>query len=657
MDSSIVAPIAGFSAMAFAGYLASRILKHETGTARMKEIYDAILVGAVAYLNRQYKTAIAFVVTLAIITAYFLGFFTAFALIMGALFGTASAHIGMNVAVRANVRTAQAARSSLNNALRIAFHGGAITGLSVLGLVVLGLSGLYFISGDPVKIVGFGFGASITALFARVGGGIYTKAADVGADLVGKVEVGIPEDDPRNPAVIADNVGDNVGDVAGMGADLFQSYACAMIASMIVGQITYGLKGIIFPLLMGAVGIFATILGTFFVRMKNEENPLIALNKGIFVTGISSIIAFYFLAQQVIGTLDVFYAMLSGIVAAILISLATQHYTSYHRRPVQAIARAAQAGPAINIITGLATGLRTTAPAIIIISAAILVSYKCADLYGILITVIGMHAATGMIIAIDSYGPITDNASGIVEMSGLGPEVREITDKLDSAGNTTKTICKVIAITDAALAELALFTAFFKEAGLEIISITNPYVVVGLFIGGALPFVLCSFCLQAVGKATFEMVEEVRRQFREIPGLVEGLAKPDYSRCVDISTRTALREMIAPVILAVISPLLMGFVFGPETLGGLLAGSITSSILLAVFMANTGSAWDNAKKYIEAGYLGGKGTTAHAAAVIGDTVGDPLKDTAGPSLNALVKSMNTISLLFAEYFLAYAILM
>jgi len=656
MDLSVVAPVAGLSAMTFAGYLTKRVLKHETGTARMKEISSAIHEGSEAFLKRQYKTGIPVVIVLSGILALTLGPFTMLAFIIGAVATSLAGYLGMSVAVRANVRTANAARRGLSDALNIAFYGGAVMGLSVTGLALLGISALYYLKLDLTQLLGFSFGAAVIALFARVGGGIYTKAADIGADLVGKIEAGIPEDDPRNPAVIADNVGDNVGDVAGMGADLFQSHVCTLIACMITGNMLYGVNGVVLPLLMCAAGIFATILGSLMVRTKGE-NPLLAINKGIFTAGIIAVIAFYFATQQTLGDLNVFYAILSGVITAVLLALVTQYYTSYDRPPVRAIARAAQSGPAINILTGLATGLVSTAPTVIILCATILISYSFAGFYGILIAAMGMHAVTGMIVAVDSYGPITDNASGIVEMANLGQKAREITDKLDSVGNTTKTVCKIFAIADAVLSELALFITFFITVGLTAISIIKPEVATGLFIGSTLPFILGSFCLRAVGNAAFEMIEEVRRQFREIEGLMEGRTKPDYGRCIDISTRSALKGMTAPVILSITAPIAIGLTLGVEALGGLLIGSIAGVMLFATFMANTGGAWDNAKKFIEAGHFGGKGTPTHAAAVVGDTVGDPFKDTAGPSLNVLITVVNVIALLFAGYFLAYAILM
>ena len=654
MDLMMIVPAAGLSAMIFAGYLALRILRQETGTVRVRENSSAIREGAETFLKRQYKTATPVIIVLAGILACTLGPFTTLAFITGVATAGLAGYLGMSVAIRANARTANAARTSLSDALNVAFHGGAVMGLSVTGLALLGISALYYLKLDLTQLIGFSFGAAVIALFARVGGGIYTKAADIGADLVGKIEAGIPEDDPRNPGVIADLVGDNVGDVAGMGSDLFQSHVCTLIACMVAGNILYGVKGVILPLLMCAAGIFATIIGTLVVRTKGG-NPLWAINKGIFTAGIITVIVFYFVTQQILGVLNVFYAILLGVVTAILLALITQYYTSYDKPPVQAIARAAQSGPAVNILTGLATGLLSTAPTVIIICVTILMSYYFAGFYGILIAAMGMHAVTGMIISTDSYGPIVDNASGIVEMANLGPEAREITDKLDSVGNTTKTVCKIFAIADATLSELALFITFFIAVGLEVISITKPEVMVGLFIGGALPFILSSLCLRAVGNAAFKMIGEIRRQFKEIEGLMEGRTKPDYVKCIDISTHAALKGMAAPVVLAIIAPLVIGLTLGIEALGGLLAGSIASGLLFATFMANTGGAWDNAKKFIETGHFGGKGTSTHAAAVVGDTIGDPFKDTAGPSLDILVTVMNTIALLFAEYFLIYAL--
>ena len=646
--------LSGLCALAFAGYLAWRVQKQEAGTGKMKEVSEAIRLGANAFLKRMYRTIAIFVVILTAVFAIALEPWAAFAFALGASATALAAYIGMSIAVRANVKAANAARSGLSQSLDVAFSGGAVMGLSVVGLALLGVSIVYGIKQDPVEIVAFGTGSSLTALFARVGGGIFTKSADVGADLVGKVEAGIPEDDPRNPAVIADNVGDNVGDVVGMGADLFQTYVAALIAAMIVGtRAGYGETGAVFPLLMCSAGILATIFGTFIVRAGGD--PYRALNRGLLVTAVLAATAFFFLARSFMD-MNSFTVTILGIVLALVIGIVTQYYTSYHRRPVQTIAEAAQTGPATSIITGLGIGLASAAPVILVISTVTLSAWLLIGVYGVSLAVVGMHAMTGMIVAADSFGPIADNAKGIAQMSGLGPEVEERIDRLDSAGNTTKAISKAFAISDASLAELALFTAFFAYVGISIVNLTQSRVIVGLFIGGMIPFVLCGWILKSVGKGAFGVVEEVRRQFREIKGLMAGKAKPDYARCVDICTRTALAEMAKPVSLAVISPIAVGFILGVEALGGLLAGAVVSGLLLAIFMATTGNAWDNAKKYIEAGNLGGAGTPAHKAAVIGDTVGDPLKDAAGPSLTALIKTMNTVALLFAPYFLQYTLL-
>ncbi len=653
MSWQIVAPIAGLSAVAFAGYLASRVLKYDAGTQPMMEISKIIQMGAQTYLNRQYKTIIPTVVIISGILVFTLGPLTAFAFVVGAVATSLAGYLGMSIAVRANVRAANAARESLKDALNVSFQGGAVMGLFVTGLALIGISGLYLVGVDVVQLLGFSFGAAVIALFARVGGGIYTKAADISADLVGKIEAGIPEDDPRNPAVIADNVGDNVGDVAGMGSDLFQSHVATLIASMIIGSMLYGVDGITLPLLMAAGGVFATILGIPMVRTKTE-NVLRAINKGIFTSGAISVVAFYFATQQTLGDLNVFYAILSGVATAVLLAIVTQYYTSYGRPPVQAIARAAQSGPAINILTGLATGLLSIAPTVIILCATILISYHLAGFYGVLIAAMGMHAVTGMVVAVDSYGPIVDNASGIVEMANLGEKARETTDKLDAVGNTTKTVTKIFTVADAVLSELALFIAFSVTVGLKAVNILKPEVLIGLFIGSALPLILSSLCLRSVGNASFEMIEEVRRQFREIKGLMEGVAKPEYGKCIDISTKAAIRGMFLPMMISIIAPIAIGLSLGVEALGGLLIGSIAGVMVFATFLANTGGAWDNAKKFIEAGNFGGKGTLAHAAAVVGDTVGDPFKDTAGPSLNVLVTVINVVALLFAEYFLTFS---
>jgi len=655
MDSIIFTMAAGLSALAFAGYLTWGILKKETGTARMRDISDAIREGAMAYINRQYKTIAVFTILLAAILAWALGPLTAITFVMGAIFSALAGYVGMRLAIRANVRTAQAARVGLDKALTIAFNGGTVTGMSVTGLGLLGVSILYWVTGDPAQVVGFGFGAALIALFARVGGGIYTKAADMGADLVGKIEVGIPEDDPRNPAVIADQVGDNVGDVAGMGADMFESYVVSIIAAMLIGAATYKTSGIIFALAIRAAGIFSSIVATFFVRTKSE-NPRTAINRVIYVAGVLVVIASGLLAWGLFRDLSVFYATLTGVVAIILFALLTEHYTSYEKPHVQAIAKASKTGPATNILFGFAAGLESTAIPVLVICAAILLAYLFAGLYGIVMAATGFLSITAVIVAMDSYGPIVDNACGIAEMAGLGPDVRRVTDVLDSVGNTTKAVCKGLAIGAAAFAAIALFSAYMEETGLETINIAKPWVVTGLFIGGMLSFFFCSLLIGAVGKAAFQMIEEVRRQFREIPGLREGKAEPDYARCVDISTRSALRGLLVPGILSVVTPIVVGFILGAEAAAGLFIGIIASSLPLALFLAHGGTAWDNAKKFIEAGHLGGKGTPTHAAAVVGDTVGDPFKDTAGPSLDILMDIMGTIALLLASSFMAYTLL-
>ena len=645
---------AGVSAIAFAGYLISDILKQETGTARMREISEAIQKGAMAYLNRQYKSIAVFAVILACVLALALGPLTAVTFILGAILSATAGYIGMNIAIRANVRTAQMAKSGLGRALKISFNGGMVMGMSVTGIGLLGVCILYWLIGDPNQIVGFGFGTALIALFARVGGGIYTKAADMGADLVGKVEVGIPEDDPRNPAVIADLVGDNVGDVAGMGADVFESYVCTLIASMLIGSITYGIPGIVFPLIVQAAGIISSIFVTFLVEMRSQR-PSESIKKGMFTTGLIVTATSCFLSWMFFKDLRVFYATLSGIVAIILFALITEHYTSYDRSPVKAIAEASKTGSATNILLGIATGFESTAFPVIVIGSAILLAYLSAGLYGIAVSAIGFLSITTMIVAMDSYGPIVDNASGIVEMVQLDPEVRKVTDALDSLGNTTKAICKSFAIGAAAFAAIALFAAYVEETGLMAINIAKPSVSIGVFIGGMLSFLFCSFLIKAVGNAAFQMIEEVRRQFREIRGLMTGETKPDYARCVDISTRSALRGLIIPGVLSITVPIVVGFTLGAEAVAGLFLGTIASGLPLALFLAHSGTAWDNAKKYVEAGHLGGKGTEVHAATVVGDTVGDPFKDTAGPSLNILMDIIGTVALLLATSFIAYAL--
>lgn len=664
--------IGGVVALIYAVILAVRINKMDSGTKKMKEIAQSINEGAKAFLFSEYKILVIFVATVFVVISVcgiitksdVLNYRTALAFLIGAILSTLAGYCGMSVATKANVRTANAAKEKgMNSALSTAFSGGAVMGMCVSGLGLLGVCLIYALTGDDNILFGFSLGASSIALFARVGGGIYTKAADVGADLVGKVEAGIPEDDPRNPATIADNVGDNVGDVAGMGADLFESYAGSLISAISLGVLAFSgsssWKYAVFPCLLSAIGLISSIIGTLFVRGKEGKNPQKALNTGTYVASALVVISSVLLSYFMLGTFRFAIAIIAGLLVGLLIGTITEMYTSDKFPFVKKIAKQSETGSATTIISGIAVGMQSTLIPIILIGVGIFVAYFVTNgtgadgtsgIYGIALAAVGMLSTTGITVAVDAYGPIADNAGGIAEMSDLPNEVREITDSLDSVGNTTAAIGKGFAIGSAALTSLALFFTFAQKVNLATIDIMNYKVVIGLLVGGMLPFLFSSLTMDSVSKAAQSMIEEVRRQFRTIPGILEGKGKPDYKNCVAISTHAALRQMILPGVLAIVSPIIIGVLLGAEALGGMLGGSLTTGVLLAIFMSNSGGAWDNAKKYIEGGHHGGKGSPSHKAAVVGDTVGDPFKDTSGPSINILIKLMTIVSLVFAPLF-------
>ncbi|MDO8340143.1 MAG: sodium-translocating pyrophosphatase [Candidatus Burarchaeum sp.] len=685
------APAVSILALLYGFYLSKKVLARDTGTPAMQKIAGAIQRGSVAYINRQFKTILPFTIIIALLLWYALGIGTALTFLLGAFLSGLAGYYGMYMAVRGNVRAASAARRSLREALDTAFSAGTVNGMLIVGLCLLGVSLIYVVNyfmyigygqervaAEALKIlVGFGFGANLMALFMRVGGGIYTKGADVGADLVGKIEKGMPEDDPRNPAVIADNVGDNVGDCAGMGADIFESYAVTIVAAMILGDMLFGVAGVAFPLLARGVGIIAAIIGTLFVKaLKNEQNPMGPINRGFWLAALSAVIFWYFLISmifqsnvtingQAFDRMNLFYAAVVGMVATVVIGRLTEYYTDSRYKPVKEIAKAATTGAATTIISGLAYGMQSTVLSVITVALTIVISYNFAGSYGIALAGMGMLATTGIIVSMDTYGPIADNANGIGEMAKLDKKARKVMSAMDAVGNTTKALTKGFAITSAAVAAVALFATYVSEvtstakalgntalANSFSLNLVTPPVFVGLLLGGIVPFLFSSLTINAVSVAAYGMIEEVRRQFKAHPGILKGTEDPDYAKCVDISTGAALRELIAPAILAVASPILVGYLLGVEALGGFLAGAILCSLFLALFMCNAGGAWDNAKKFVEDGNYGGKGTPTHAASVVGDTVGDPLKDTSGPALNPLIKILNVVALLFVGFFVA-----
>lgn len=664
MDVVSISFAVGAVAFVYAILIAVYLNKKESGSTKMQEISSFIAEGAKAFLVRQYKTLVPIVIVLLLLISYFISLGTAISFLVGVLASALAGYIGMMVAVRTNVKVANAAKRGLSEAFSIAFRGGSVTGMALTGLGLMGLSSLYLLfNKDLAPLVGFGFGASLISMFARVGGGIYTKAADVGADLVGKVEKNIPEDDPRNPAVIADNVGDNVGDCAGMAADVFESFVVTLIAGMLLGSVMGILWAVELPFAIGAFGVLSSIVATFFVRLRGK-NVMHAFYTGLAVVVILMLVLTYAYLSLTLPSVNIgiknpmvyLFVVFTGVLVTVLMFVITEYYTDYRYSPVRSISQASTAGAATTLIKGLAVGMRSTGLPVLVVVLAIAASYYALGIYGVAIASVAMLSLSGIVISIDTYGPITDNAGGIAEMSGASKKIREVTDLLDAVGNTTKATTKGYAIAGAALSALVLFVAFAEEVNINVISLLDARVTIGLLVGALLPFLFSSYLLDGVGRSAYKIVDEVRRQFRTINGLMRGKARPDYVKVVDISTSEALRELIAPGVLAVFTPLVLGFLFGPEALGGLLAGSIATGFLMALFMCTVGASWDNAKKYIETAKLvGGKGTDMHKAAVVGDTVGDPLKDTSGPALNSLIKVVNTVSILFAGVILTYGI--